>query len=97
VTGTAACITRDGDALRVSGALVRAHVAALWAGRPADASGVRRIDLTAVERIDSAGLALVSLLASAAAPGLVIEGQPTGYRELQAAYRLGPSLDFARD
>lgn len=93
----AARLTRDGDALRVSGALVRAHVAALWAQRPAGAAGVRRIDLTAVERIDSAGLALVSLLASAAGPGLVIDGQPPGYRELQAAYRLGPSLDFARD
>ena len=97
MTGTSARITRDGDVLHVSGALVRAHVAALWAQRPADAAGVRRIDLTGVEHIDSAGLALVSLLASAAGPALVIEGQPPGYRELQAAYRLGPSLDFARD
>ena len=97
MTGAAARITRDGYVLRVSGTLVRAHVGALWAQRPTDAAGVRRVDLTGVERIDSAGLALVSLLASAAAPGLVIEGQPAGYRELQAAYRLGPSLDFARD
>lgn len=97
MTAAAARITRDGDVLRVSGALVRAHLADAWAQRPADAAGVRRIDLTGVERIDSAGLALVSLLASAAGPGLVIEGQPAGYRELQAAYRLGQSLDFARD
>lgn len=97
MTTTTARITRDGDVLRVSGALVRAHVASLWAQRPGDAAGVRRIDLTGVERIDSAGLALVSLLASAAGPDVAIDGQPAGYRELQAAYRLGPSLDFARD
>ena len=57
MSGAAARITRDGDVLRVSGALVRAHVAALWAQRPADAAGVRRVDLTGVERIDSATLA----------------------------------------
>ena len=94
---TASTIALDGETLRFGGALVREAVAALWARTPDQLAGVRRIDLTSVERIDSAGLALISLLASRCGAGLRIEGSPQGFPELRAAYRLGDDLTFARD
>ena len=92
-------IVRDGETLRFDGALVRAAVTALW---PASAAaidgttdGVRRFDLRGVERVDSAGLALLSLLAERCGE-VVVEGSPEGLSELRAAYRLGQDLRFAR-
>ena len=80
MAATASQVRRDGDALIFSGALLRGGVTALWKqiGAP---TGVRRLDLRAVERLDSAGLALLAELAARA--------------ELRAAYRLTPSLAFA--
>lgn len=88
-------VVREGDALRFSGALQRADIAALWPQLPAQDAGVRRIALGDVDRIDSAGLALVALLA--ARHGADIEGAPPGFEELRTAYRLGHGLAFARD
>lgn len=91
-----ATIARTGETLRFGGALLRGGIAALWPQVPTVLDGVRRIDLTAVERIDSAGLALVSLLA-ARCGAVGIDGSPEGFAELRAAYRLGHGLAFVRD
>ncbi|NLC59706.1 MAG: STAS domain-containing protein [Gammaproteobacteria bacterium] len=56
--------------------------------------GVQRLDLTAVPRIDSAGLAMLSALSARAGGPLQISGSPEGFEELRAAYRLAPSLAF---
>lgn len=88
----------SGDTLRVEGALVRAAVVRLWPQVPAALPGVVRLDLTATNRIDSAGLALLALVAGRCADGgagLHVDGEPPGYAALRAAYRLGPNLGFA--
>lgn len=91
-----ATIACTGETLRFGGALLRGGIAALWPQVPTALDGVQRFDLTAVERIDSAGLALVSLLA-ARCGAVEIDGSPEGYAELRAAYRLGHGLAFVRD
>ena len=83
--------------LRFAGPLRRDAVAALRARLPASLADVRRIDLTGADAIDSAGLALVSLVAARCAAGVVIDGRPAGFDELRAAYRLGDDLGFVRD
>lgn len=93
---TTPTIARTGETLRFGGALLRGDIAALWPQVPAALDGVTRIDLTAVERIDSAGLALVSLLATRCGT-VAIDGSPEGFAELRAAYRLGHGLAFVRD
>lgn len=95
IASAPARVAREGETLRFAGCLQRAGIAALWPAMPAPGDIIRRIDLTGVERIDSAGLALVSLLA--ARHDAAIEGSPAGYAELRAAYRLGHGLAFARD
>ncbi len=95
-TAPPATIARTGETLRFGGALLRGAIAALWPQVPAALDGVQRFDLTAVERIDSAGLALVSLLAARCGT-VEIDGSPEGYAELRAAYRLGHGLAFVRD
>jgi phospholipid transport system transporter-binding protein len=96
VSATAPAIARNGETLRFDGALLREGIAGLWPQVPAALDGVRRFDLNAVERIDSAGLALISLLA-ARCGAVEIEGNPEGFSELRAAYRLGHGLAFVRD
>lgn len=86
---------RDGDALVFTGALLRDDVAALWRQASAALDGVRRFDLQAVVRIDSAGLALLAELAARAGGGIAVDGTPAGLAELRAAYRLDPALGFA--
>ena len=93
---TPATIARTGETLRFGGALLRSGIATLWPQVPVALDGVQRFDLTAVERIDSAGLALVSLLAARCGT-VAIDGSPEGYAELRAAYRLGHGLAFVRD
>jgi phospholipid transport system transporter-binding protein len=88
-------IVRDDETLRFDGALVRAAVPDLWPAAGARFEGVRRFDLRAVERVDSAGLALLSLLAERCGE-VTIDGAPAGLSELRAAYRLGEDLRFAR-
>lgn len=96
MASSASQVRRDGDALIFSGALLRGGVTALWKqiGAP---TGVRRLDLRAVERLDSAGLALLAELAARAGAGadVAIDGEPAGLAELRAAYRLTPNLAFA--
>ncbi len=88
-------MVRDGETLRFDGALVRAIVPDLWPAGTAAIEGVRRIDLHAVDRVDSAGLALLSLLAERCGD-VTIDGDPAGLSELRAAYRLDDNLRFAR-
>ena len=88
-------VRRDGDALVFSGVLSRAHVPALWREAGRAGTGLARIDLTAVERVDSAGLALLSLLATHGPGPVTITGSPPGLAELGRAYRLGPMLAFS--
>lgn len=85
---------RAGEILRFTGALLRGDIAALWPQVSTLLDGTRRIDLTAVERVDSAGLALLAELAERV-DGLLIDGAPAGLTELRAAYRLNPQLRFA--
>src|SRR5690606_36928424 len=92
---SSAGVRRDGDALAFAGALLRDDVAALWRPASAAADGVRRIDLSAVERIDSAGLAMLAELAARAGGDVVVDGAPAGLAELRGAYRLSPALGFA--
>jgi len=91
-----ASVIREGDALRFEGALDRAAAVALWP-QVAGAAAVQRIVLTNVTTVDSAGLALLAELAArlragGAAPHF--EGQPAGFAELCAAYRLTPDLEY---
>ncbi|MGE8209456.1 MAG: STAS domain-containing protein [Stenotrophomonas rhizophila] len=91
-----ASVQRTGTALVFSGVLDRAAATALWPSLSSP-EGVRQLDLTAVTRVDSAGLALLAELAArvrAAGGTAEIIGSPTGYNELSAAYRLAPTLDF---
>lgn len=90
-----ASVAREGDTLRFSGALLRDAVVGLWKQAAAGAQGVRRIDLDAVTRVDSAGVALLAELAARAGTEPVVDGAPEGLPELRAAYRLGPSLAFS--
>ncbi len=81
-----------GEALRFAGALVRAHVPALWKRLP-PLDGVRRLDLREVASVDSAGLALLAEIAERAGV-MQIEGAPQGLDELRSAYRLDAGLRF---
>lgn len=96
--GEPASVRRDGDALVFTGALDRAAAAALWRQIQPLRQGARRIELAAVSRVDSAGLALLAELAAdgAAGPGLAVTGLPVGLTELRSAYRLDDALGFAR-
>ena len=88
---TAAGVRRDGDVLRFDGRLDRAAVRALWRTLQGLRDGARALDVTAVDAVDSAGLAMLAELASG---GLGVTGTPPGLAELRAAYRLDGSLGF---
>ncbi len=91
-----ASVRREGATLVFGGALLRGVTAGLWSQASVQLEGVTRLDLRAVERVDSAGLALLAELASRAGGTLAIDGAPSGLAELCAAYRLdAPSLGFA--
>jgi phospholipid transport system transporter-binding protein len=90
---TIAQVRRDGDTLVFSGALMRAAVAPAWRQAQPLRADVRRLDLTALARVDSAGLALLAELAEG---GLEVDGEPAGFAELRGAYRLDAALGFAR-
>lgn len=89
-----AAVHREGGALVFSGALLRDDVARLWPAAIAALDGARSLDLAAVPRIDSAGLAMLSALSARTGGGLAPTGSPEGLAELRAAYRLSPSLGF---
>lgn len=89
-----AAVQRDGDALVFSGTLDRDAVPALWTQCAAWQTGITRLDLAAVDRVDSAGVALLAELA-ARTGATMVDGEPIGLAELRRAYRLGATLDFA--
>lgn len=90
-----ASVTRDGEALRFAGALLREHVPALWRQALPLVAGTTRFDLGGTSRVDSAGVALLAELASRAGGAVAIAGDPPGLAELRAAYRLRTDLAFA--
>ena len=92
---SSAGLRRDGHALVFTGALLRDDVAALWRQVPKALADVRRLDVRAVGRIDSAGLALLAELAARTGGDVAIDGAPEGLAELRGAYRLSPALGFA--
>ncbi|WP_028920444.1 STAS domain-containing protein [Pseudoxanthomonas suwonensis] len=94
----APALRREGTVLHLAGALDRAAATAAWPALPAVLDGADTLDLSAVTRLDSAGLAL---LAEAAArigqrgtPATLV-GAPEGLAELRAAYRLHDDLAYA--
>ncbi|WP_058836091.1 STAS domain-containing protein [Luteimonas abyssi] len=95
-TSTDASVRRDADTLAFAGPLLRDAVAGLWSPALRALDGVRRFDLSAVPRIDSAGLALLVELAARAGGGITVAGSPAGLAELGAAYRMQTDLDFSR-
>ena len=90
----AATVRQDGDTLAFGGALERAAIATLWPQLRSAGSGIRRLDLSAVTSVDSAGLALLAELCARTSIN-EIAGAPAGLAELRAAYRLDPHLAFA--
>ena len=90
-----ASVRRDGATLVFAGALLRDAVAPLWPQALAQVAGAARFDLRGVERVDSAGLALLAELAARAGGDVTVDGSPAGLSELRAAYRLDPALGFA--
>ena len=96
MTATAASLQREGDRLRFSGTLDRSAATALWPQALAASAGTQVLDVTAVDAVDSAGLALLVALAEHT-PGARVEGAPQGLAELLAAYRLTPALAFDAD
>ncbi len=88
----AVTVRRDGDALVFTGALARDAVSSLWRELPVDMTGVRYLDLSAVERLDSSGLALLSTLSMRAKGGMTVIGNPPGLGALRVAYRLTDTL-----
>ena len=88
-------VVREGNALRFSGALLRDAVPAVWRQGMPLLAGVDRFDLARVDRVDSAGVALLAALA-ARTGSISIDGAPLGLADLRGAYRLGPGLAFAQ-
>lgn len=75
------------------------HVADAWRRALKQLDGINALDLSAVDRVDSAGVALLAELAARAGGdaggNIAIEGSPPGLAELRGAYRLTPSMAFA--
>lgn len=90
-------VRRDGQALRLEGRLDRAGATALWPQAQAQLDGARTLDLSGVEGLDSAGLALLAEAAARMRAGGAVQvlGAPAGLAELCAAYRLDPQLNYA--
>ncbi|MCP3042632.1 STAS domain-containing protein [Xanthomonas euvesicatoria] len=89
-------VQRTGDTLVITGVLDRAAVTAAWLQAIAQLDGARTLDLSGVQRLDSAGVAMLAELAARlrqAGSGAVV-GEASGLDELRAAYRLSPTLDF---
>ncbi len=93
--GTGVRVERSGASLRFAGALTRTHVAGAWKAASRQLDGIDALDLSAVDRVDSAGVALLAELAARASAAVAIVGDPPGLADLRGAYRLTPSLAFA--
>ena len=87
-----ATVRQDGDTLAFGGVLERAAVASLWS--QLRAAKARRRDRSAVESVDSAGLALLAELSTRLGIAEVV-GSPPGLADLRRAYRLDTTLAFA--
>lgn len=92
--GAPASVRREGERLVFSGALDRPACAAVWTQLQPMLPGVRTLDLAAISRLDSAGVALLAEVA-ARDPAVSLLGSPAGLDELRAAYRLDHRLAFA--
>jgi phospholipid transport system transporter-binding protein len=90
-----ASVRRDGATLAFAGALSRDAIASVWPQALAQVAGVTHFDLQGVDRVDSAGLALLAELVARAGGNVTVDGTPAGLAELRAAYRLDPALGFA--
>ena len=90
----AASVTRAGEALGFAGVLSRAQVAGLWKTLPS-LDGVRRLDLSDLQGVDSAGVALLAEVASRCEGDTVVVGGPESLAALRSAYRLDGTLGFA--
>ena len=93
MTEAAPRVRRDGAALQLSGTLDRNAATTLWSQASAAVDGARVLDVTAVDAVDSAGLAMLVALALRM-DDVHVEGAPRGMAELLAAYRLTPTLAF---
>ena len=93
MTAVVARVQRDGECVALSGTLDRYAATASWSQALAAADGARVLDLSAVEAMDSAGLAMLVALAERMQDAR-IEGAPPGMSDLLAAYRLRPTLAF---
>ena len=83
-----------GAAGRLAGAVLRDAGPGLWRPAVPLRRGAGGVDLRAVPRVDSAGVAfLAELAARADAPA--VEGAPEGLDALRMAYRLSPGLAFS--
>ncbi|MCC4587824.1 STAS domain-containing protein [Xanthomonas sp. NCPPB 1067] len=89
-------IQRSGDALVLTGVLDRAAVTAVWPQALAQLDGIRTLDLSGVQRLDSAGVAMLAELAARArgTDAVAVVGGTSALDDLRAAYRLSPTLDF---
>ncbi|KAB7768771.1 STAS domain-containing protein [Xanthomonas maliensis] len=90
-------VQRNGSTLVMTGVLDRAAVTAAWPQALAQLDGSTALDLSGVQRLDSAGVAMLAELAARLrgnnGSGQVV-GTASGLDELRAAYRLSPTLDF---
>lgn len=91
-------LRREGEVLHLAGELDRAAATAAWPALLPLLAGIRTIEIAAVTRLDSAGLALLAeavarVAAHGPTPGL--SGAPVGLVELCAAYRLDAGLAYA--
>ena len=93
MTEAAPRVRRDGAQLHLSGTLDRNAATALWPQAIAAVDGARVLDVSAVDAVDSAGLAMLVALATRM-DGVRVEGAPRGMADLLAAYRLRPTLAF---
>ncbi|WP_250064087.1 STAS domain-containing protein [Stenotrophomonas mori] len=96
MAGDASARVQDGT-LHLTGTLDRAAATRLWPQLLGQAARLRHLDLGAVERVDSAGVALLAELAArirANGHAATLSGSPAGLEELCAAYRLAPGLDY---
>jgi ABC-type transporter Mla MlaB component len=87
---------RDGEVLRLSGRLGLAEAGELHARGSSLMDGIRRIDLAAVDEIDSAGVAALRLLQKqAAARGQALALAPVSarFRAICAAHRVDLDAD----
>lgn len=98
-TATSLSLRRDGDTLRVAGVLDRAAATAAWPSLLPLLPAAQVLDVTGVERLDSAGLALLAEAAARLSGDGIgaarVVGAPAGLAELRAAYRLDGALAFA--